>query len=148
MYFSHRKSNIRKKSLVMVIRKSQPTPHPTPFIMANLLNRGPKRVTEKLTNPLPLADPAVFRLSRSDHSVEVGGGAVVDVVPVVSQIQDGLAVVTSVVLELLESLKSILSIRKSNYLRLKYSNEFKLGYRWPCFWTKGTSITIKILVHI
>ena len=71
---------------------------------------------KELTNPLPLADPAVFRLSRSDHTVEVGGGAVVDVVAVVTQIQDGLAVVASVVLKLLESLQSKLGISNRDHL--------------------------------
>ena len=58
----------------------------------------------KLTDSLPLADPAVVQLGGSDESIEVGGGAVVDVVAVVAQVQERLAVVAAVILELLERL--------------------------------------------
>ena len=53
---------------------------------------------------LPLADPAVIRLCGSDHPVEVGGGAVVDVVPMVAQVQERLAVVTTIALKLIKRL--------------------------------------------
>ena len=58
----------------------------------------------ELTDALPLADPAVVQLGGSNESVEVGGCAVVDVVAVVAQVQERLAVVAPVVLELLECL--------------------------------------------
>ena len=47
-----------------------------------------------------LADPAVPGLACRDHSVEVGAGAVVHVVPVPLQVQKVLAVVAPVRLKL------------------------------------------------
>ena len=61
---------------------------------------------------LPLADPAVIRLCGSDHPVEVGGGAVVDVVPMVAQVQERLAVVTTIALKLIKRLKNIIKLVK------------------------------------
>jgi hypothetical protein len=49
-----------------------------------------------------LADPAVPGLAGRDHSVEVGAGAVVHVVPVPLQVQKVLAVVAPVRLKLNE----------------------------------------------
>lgn len=74
--------------------------------MAAFVDKGKSliRVSGKLTDSLPLADPAVVQLCSSDESVEVGGGAVVDVVAVVAQVQERLAVVAAVILELLERL--------------------------------------------
>ncbi len=57
-----------------------------------------------LTDPLPLCHPAVFRLAQSHHPLEVGRGAVVDILSVVSQAQECLAVVAPVVFELVERL--------------------------------------------
>ncbi len=61
---------------------------------------------QALTYPLPLCNPAVVRLGQAHHALEIGGGAVVHVLPVVPQPQKGLAVVAAVVLELLERLES------------------------------------------
>ena len=66
----------------------------------------------KLTDSLPLADPAVIRLCSSDHPVKVGGGAVVDVVPMVAQVQERLAVVTTIALKLIKRLKNIIKLVK------------------------------------
>ena len=60
-----------------------------------------------LTDSLPLSDPRVLWLGAGDHAVKVCAGAVVDVVAVVLEGQEGLAVLAPVVLELLEGLKTI-----------------------------------------
>ena len=47
-----------------------------------------------------LTDPAVPGLARGNHSVEVGAGAVVHVVPITLQVQKVLAIVAPVRFEL------------------------------------------------
>ena len=67
----------------------------------------------KLTDPLPFADPAVVRFAGPDHPLEVGARAVVDIVAVVPQVEERLAVLASVRLPLLQGLKGISKIGKS-----------------------------------
>ena len=60
--------------------------------------------TGKLTYSLPFADPAVVWFAGPDHPLEVGARAVVDVVAVMPQVEERLAVLAPVRLPLLQSL--------------------------------------------
>ena len=57
-----------------------------------------------LTDALPFGDPAVAWLHHGDHSVKVGACAIKHLVAVVSQVQKVLAVVASLLVELVKRL--------------------------------------------